>query len=171
MTRLSEGASGPYESPGDAEQVIFDAAAVVFTRHMLELIRLISDDVGYHGNWAVVVGANRLRGRRRWSQPSVFVSNHRYSADTYEESTGVTLAELRDAPGTVTRRLLGPLLRSLDCEEAFVKALTDEELSLAPGDDTGPGGEAMTSPGLARGRTVQRRRDPTTTRWPQPSSP
>ncbi|GGQ39404.1 hypothetical protein ACH4NV_33840 [Streptomyces althioticus] len=40
-------------------------------------------------------------------QPSIFASNHRYSADTYEESTGVTLAELRDAPGTVTRRLLG----------------------------------------------------------------
>ncbi|MFF0696168.1 hypothetical protein ACFYU4_26535 [Streptomyces tendae] len=127
MTRLSEGTSRPYESPGDAEQVIFDAAAVVFTRHMLELIRLISDDVGYHGNWALAVGANRLRGRRRWSQPSVFASNHRYSADTYEESTGMTLAELRDAPGTVTRRLLGPLLRSLDSEESFVKALTDEE--------------------------------------------
>lgn len=127
MTRLSEGTPRPYESPGEAEQVIFDAAAVIFTRHMLELIRLISDDVGYHGNWAVAVGANRLRGRRRWSQPSIFASNHRYSADTYEESTGATLAELRDAQGTVTRRLLGPLLRSLDSEEAFAKALTDEE--------------------------------------------
>ncbi|MEV6251276.1 ATP-binding protein [Streptomyces sp. NPDC051742] len=127
MTRLSEGASTPYESPDEAEQVIFDSAAVVFTRHMLELIRLISEDVGYHGNWAVAVGANRLRGRRRWSQPAIFASNHRYSADTYEESTGATLAELRDAPGTVTRRLLGPLLRSLDSEEAFAKALTDEE--------------------------------------------
>ncbi|MDX2600292.1 ATP-binding protein [Streptomyces caniscabiei] len=127
MTRLSEGTSRPYESPSDAEQVIFDAAAVVFTRHMLELIRLISDEVDYHGNWAVAVGANRLRGRRRWSQPSIFASNHRYSADTYEESTGVAVAELRDAPGTVTRRLLGHLLRSLDSEESFVKALTDEE--------------------------------------------
>ncbi|MEZ7005492.1 hypothetical protein [Streptomyces sp. AD55] len=53
MTRLSEGTSRPYESPGEAEPVIFDVAAVVFTRHMLELIRLISEDGGYHGNWAV----------------------------------------------------------------------------------------------------------------------
>ncbi|MFD5820260.1 helix-turn-helix domain-containing protein [Streptomyces sp. NPDC127038] len=127
MTRLSEGISKPYESPGEAEQVIFDAAVVVFTRHILDLIRLISEDVGYHGNWAVAIGANRLRGRRRWSPSSIFASNHRYSAETYEESTGATLGELCDAPGTVTRRLLGPLLRSLDSEEAFAKALTDEE--------------------------------------------
>lgn len=127
MTRLSEGTSQPYESSDEGEQVIFDSAAVVFTRHMLDLIRLISDDVGYHGNWAVAVGANRLRGRRRYQGRSGFLSNHRYSADTYEESTGATLAELRDAPGMVTRRLLGPLLRSLDSEEAFAKALTDEE--------------------------------------------
>ncbi|MFD4862485.1 hypothetical protein [Streptomyces atratus] len=93
---------------------------------MLELMRLVSDEVGYHGNWSVAVGANRLRGRRRYSGQSHFPSNHRYSADTYEESAGATLAELRDAPGTVTRRLLGPLLRSLDSEELFSKALTDE---------------------------------------------
>ncbi|MFE3126660.1 helix-turn-helix domain-containing protein [Streptomyces hydrogenans] len=125
MTRLSD-APRQSESSDEAEQVIFDAAAVVFTRHMLELIRLISEDVGYHGNWAVAVGANRLHGRRRWSQ-SLFTSYHRYSADTYEESTGATLAELRDAQGTVTRRLLGPLLRSLDSEEAFERALADKE--------------------------------------------
>lgn len=83
--------------------------------------------MGHQGNWAVAVGANRLRGRRRWSPSGTFVSNHRYSADTYEESTGATLAELRDGPGTVTRRLLGPLLRSMDPEEAFAEDLTDEE--------------------------------------------
>ncbi|MFE0604933.1 hypothetical protein ACFW2G_23345 [Streptomyces sp. NPDC058880] len=75
MTRLSDAASKPYRSPGEDEQVIF-------TRHMLDLIRLISDDVGYHGNWAVSVGANRLRGRRRYQGRSGFLSNHMYSADT-----------------------------------------------------------------------------------------
>lgn len=125
MTRFSDGLSRPHAPDGDAEQVLFDAAAVILTRHMLELIRLISEDVGYHGNWAVAIGANRLRSRRRFTQPSIFSSNHRYSADSYEESTGATLAELRDTPGTVTRRLLGPLLRSLGSEEAFSKALTD----------------------------------------------
>lgn len=124
MTRLSDGLKS-HTSEGEEEHFLFDAGAVILTRHMLELTRLISDDVGYHGNWAVAVGANRLRGRRRFSGRSHWPTNHRYSADTYEESTGTTLAELRDAPGTVTRRLLGPLLRSLDSEELFTKALTD----------------------------------------------
>ncbi|WP_030912886.1 hypothetical protein [Streptomyces sp. NRRL F-5126] len=129
MTRLSDANSRTYQSPDEAKQVIFDSAAVLFTRHMLELIRLISQDVGYHGNWAVAVGANRLRGRRRWSQ-SMFAGYHRYSADTYEESTGTPMAALRDAPGTVTRRLLGPLLRSLDFEEAFESVLARRGVTL-----------------------------------------
>ncbi|MFI6039239.1 helix-turn-helix domain-containing protein [Streptomyces sp. NPDC051315] len=125
MTRLSDNLNRQ-ASENEEEQVLFDAGAVIHTRHMLELIRLVSDDVGYHGNWVLAVGANRLRGRRRYSGQSYFPSNYRYSADTYEECTGATLAELRDAPGTVTRRLLGPLLRSLGSEELFTKALTDE---------------------------------------------
>ncbi|MEK8141680.1 ATP-binding protein [Streptomyces sp. M10(2022)] len=126
MTRLSDGF--PRQAPeSDREQVLFDSGAVILTRHMLELMRLVSDDVGYHGNWAVAVGANRLRGRRRFTVESHFPSNHRYSADTYEESTDATLAELHHAPGTVARRLLGPLLRSLDSEALVTKALTDED--------------------------------------------
>ncbi|MFJ7201620.1 MULTISPECIES: helix-turn-helix domain-containing protein [unclassified Streptomyces] len=126
MTRLSDGLQR-HASENKEEQVLFDSGAVILTRHMLELMRLVSDDVGYHGNWAVAVGANRLRGRRRYSGQSHWPSNHRYSAETYEESTGATLAELHHAPGTVTHRLIGPLLRSLDSEELFAKALTDEE--------------------------------------------
>ncbi|MGX1095722.1 hypothetical protein RKD47_006403 [Streptomyces albogriseolus] len=125
MTRLSDNPNRQ-ASENEEEQVLFDAGAVIHTRHMLELIRLVSEDVGYHGNWVLAVGANRLRGRRRYSGQSYFPSNYRYSADTYEECTGATLAELRDAPGAVTRRLLGPLLRSLGSEELFTKALTDE---------------------------------------------
>ncbi|GGZ88310.1 MULTISPECIES: AlbA family DNA-binding domain-containing protein [Streptomyces rochei group] len=125
MTRLSDNLNRQ-ASENEEEQVLFDAGAVIHTRHMLELIRLVSEDVGYHGNWVLAVGANRLRGRRRYSGQSYFPSNYRYSADTYEECTGATLAELRDAPGTVTRRLLGPLLRSLGSEELFTEALTDD---------------------------------------------
>ncbi|MFJ6994494.1 helix-turn-helix domain-containing protein [Streptomyces sp. NPDC003090] len=123
-SRLSDG-DAPQHLGGEAEQVIFDFAAVFLTRQMLEMVRLVSEDVGYHGNWQVAVGANRLRGRRRHTGPSLFASNHKYSADTYEEATGATLAELREAPGAVTRRLLGPLLRSLGSEQEFATALTD----------------------------------------------
>ncbi|MFD0427060.1 hypothetical protein ACFQ60_00015 [Streptomyces zhihengii] len=126
MTRLSDNLSKPHTATDDTEQVIFDSAAVVLTRQVLELLRLISEDVGYHGNWAMAIGANRLRGRRRYSGQSVFPSSQRYSEDTYEETTGVTLAELREAQGTVTRRLLGPLLRSWT-PKVFTEALTDKE--------------------------------------------
>ncbi|MEU1259359.1 ATP-binding protein [Streptomyces chartreusis] len=125
MARLSGGV-GHHRSEIDGEQQLFDTAAVILTRHALELMRLVSGEVGYHGNWSVAVGASRLRGRRRYSGQSHWPSNHRYSADSYEETTGATLAELRDAPGTVTYRLLGPLLRSLDSEKLFAKALNDE---------------------------------------------
>ncbi|MFJ9521869.1 helix-turn-helix domain-containing protein [Kitasatospora sp. NPDC101801] len=119
MSRLSD------EVARDEEQVLFDAGAVILTRHLLDLVRLVSNEVGYHGNWAVGVGATRLRGRRRFTTQAQFPSDHKYSADTYEETTGVTLAELNDAPGAVTRRLLGPLLRSLGSEEVFTNALND----------------------------------------------
>ncbi|MER6392775.1 ATP-binding protein [Streptomyces sp. NPDC001523] len=127
MTRFSDNLSKPHAPADDAEQVVFDTAAVVLTRQVLELLRLISEDVGYHGSWAIAVGANRLRGRRRYHGQSVFASSHRYSDDTYGETTGATLAELGQAQGAVTRRLLGPLLRSLDSQELFAKALTDKE--------------------------------------------
>ncbi|MFF9049407.1 hypothetical protein [Streptomyces parvulus] len=124
MTRLSDGLK-THHWDDEEEQVLFDAGAVLHTRYMLELIRLVSDEVGYHGNWAMAAGANRLRGRRRYSSQSQWPSNDRYSAVTYEESTGATQAELSGAPGTVTRRLLGPLLRSLGAEELFADALAD----------------------------------------------
>lgn len=76
--------------PGDEEQVLFDTVSVVLTRQMLELVRLISECVGYHGKWLVGAGVNRFRGRRRWCSASVFTGNHRCSDGTYEESTGTT---------------------------------------------------------------------------------
>jgi hypothetical protein len=91
MTRLSDTLSKPHTPSDDTEQVIFDSVAVVLTRQVLELLCLISEDVGCHGNWAMAVGANRLRDRLRYSGQAVFLSSQRYSEDTYEETTGVTL--------------------------------------------------------------------------------
>ncbi|MGW0933274.1 hypothetical protein [Streptomyces sp. NPDC002644] len=124
MTRLSDAAPTPYSPPGQPEQVIFDSAAVILTRHVLHLLALLADEVGYHGGWILAAGATRLRGRRR-HVPRGFPTDNRYTDDTYEEATAVTLAELQQASGAVTRRLLGPLLRSLDSEKIFAKALSD----------------------------------------------
>jgi hypothetical protein len=124
LTRFSD----TIGTPDKPEQQLFPAAAVLLTRRLLEVLRLVAEEAGYFGNWSLAVGASRLRGRRSWRGPESWMSfdaNPRYSEGTYRESTGATLAELTSAPGAVTRRLLGPLLRSLTEESAYEKALTD----------------------------------------------
>lgn len=124
LTRFSD----TIGTPDQPEQQLFPAAAVVLTRRLLEVLRLVAEDAGYFGNWSLAVGANRLRGRNSWRGPGSWMSfeaNPRYSEDTYQEATGATLAELTSAPGAVTRRLLGPLLRSLNTQAMYDKALTD----------------------------------------------
>lgn len=124
LTRFSD----TIGTPDRPEQELFPVAAVLLTRRMLEILRLLAEDSGYFGNWSLAVGASRLRGRRCYrsgeSQMS-FAANPRYSEDVYQEAAGATLAELTSAPGAVTRRLLGPLLRSLNSEGVYEKALTD----------------------------------------------
>jgi hypothetical protein len=45
--------------------------------------------------------------------------------DNYAESTGATYAELTTAPGALTRRLVGPLLRALATEDRYTEILSD----------------------------------------------
>ncbi len=122
-SRLSD---NPGESNG-GEQALFDAAAVGLTRRMLEVVRLTAERVGYFGNWSLAVGATRLQGRRRYAGEAWVFSGQsaRYIQDTYEQATGATWADLNAIPGTITSRLLGPLLRSLGSQDLFTKALSD----------------------------------------------
>ncbi|MFD4764198.1 hypothetical protein ACFWOJ_36885 [Streptomyces sp. NPDC058439] len=86
---------------------------MLFTWCMLELMRLVSEEVGYHGNWAVGAGANRLHGRRRHAGQS------RFPTDDPRRRPPAP-------PWPVTRRLLGPLLRSLGSEALFAQALGNQ---------------------------------------------
>ncbi|MFF7764182.1 AlbA family DNA-binding domain-containing protein [Streptomyces griseorubiginosus] len=118
------------DNPGrssDGEQALFDAAAVGLTRRMLEVVRLTAEKAGYFGNWTLAVGATRLQGRRRYAGEAwAFAgTSGRYSQDTYKRATGATWADLNSAPGTITGRLLGPLLRSLGSQDLFTQALSD----------------------------------------------
>ncbi|MFB6679906.1 hypothetical protein ACFCWG_47520 [Streptomyces sp. NPDC056390] len=82
------------------EQELFPAAAVVLTRRLLDILRLVA---GYFGNWSLAAGANRLRGRRSSMGSGSWMSfgaNPAYSEDIYQEATGATLAELNSAAGT-----------------------------------------------------------------------
>ncbi|WP_216589220.1 AlbA family DNA-binding domain-containing protein [Streptomyces brasiliscabiei] len=116
---------------GDSgEQLILDAAAVSLTRRFLALVLDAAQQSSYRGNWALAFGATRLRGRRPYSgrrNQYGFASTTRYSQDTYQDTTGTTWAELDTAPGAITRRLIGPLLRGLGAEHHFDKALDDSQ--------------------------------------------
>jgi hypothetical protein len=94
---------------------------------MLEVVRLTAQRAGYFGNWTLAVGATRLQGRRRYAdeaRPFAGMSA-RYTQATYKQATGATWADLNAAPGAITGRLLGPLLRSLGSQDVFAKALSD----------------------------------------------
>jgi hypothetical protein len=74
---------------------------------------------GYLGNWSLAVGLTRLRGRKAYAPSGWWFtggSKPRFDRDEYVRAAGTTWAELNEAPGAVTRRPLGPLLRSLGVE-------------------------------------------------------
>jgi hypothetical protein len=94
-----------------------------------------ADEGGYRGNWALALGATRLRGRRPYLGPlhwGGFGSIARYSQDTYAEATGTTWAELAAIPGAITRRLVGPLLRGLDVQDRYDAVLSDPAPAAVP---------------------------------------
>ncbi|MFD8026777.1 helix-turn-helix domain-containing protein [Streptomyces lavendulae] len=117
-SRLSDEVNG--------QQQIFAAAPVVKTRRLLALVVAAAEEAGYFGNWALAVGANRLKGKGAYnSNYGMFGPNAQYDADIYAETTTATWAELTTTPGAITRRLTGSLLRALGVEQHFDKALSD----------------------------------------------
>jgi hypothetical protein len=111
-----------------AEQVIIDPAAVNFTRRFLALVVATAQQAGYLGNWSLAFGATRLRDRAPYTPNGSWAAlgpTHRYNKDSFARSTGATWAELQAAPGAITNRLLGPLLRSLGVDARYQSLLTD----------------------------------------------
>jgi hypothetical protein len=109
------------------ENVILDAAALDYTHRFLALVRAAADQAGYFGNWALAFGATGLQGLRAYGSNNIafFSASAVYDVDTYTQTTSVSWAELINVPGTITRRLVGPLLRALAIEEQYSALLTD----------------------------------------------
>lgn len=110
------------------QHVIVDAAPVTLLRRFLAMVTAAAEESGYLGNWALAVGACRLRDKIAWSHvdpPRFIVYGSFYDQDVYQRATAASWAELTTSPGAITRRLIGPLLRGLGCEERWMYALTD----------------------------------------------
>lgn len=106
-------------------QVILDASAVNCTRRLLALVLAAAETGGYFGNWAMAIGATGLRGLTSQGNVMGFSSRARSDQDIYTETTTVSWAELNQTPGAITRRLLGPFLRSFEAEQSYADLLTD----------------------------------------------
>jgi hypothetical protein len=117
-------------TPGN-ESVILDSAAVSYTRRFLALVQAAAEQAGYFGNWTLAFGATGLKGMRAYGINSMnsFNAEARYDADAYAETTSTSWAELVNAPGAITRRLIGPLLRSLAIEQRYDTILSDPTLT------------------------------------------
>ncbi|MGW8375407.1 ATP-binding protein [Streptomyces sp. ODS28] len=114
------------------EQVILDAAPVNLLRRFLALVTAAADESGYLGSWALAVGATGLRGKVAHSTTNAarfFAQSPMYDQDVYRRATAASWEELTASPGGISRRLIGPLLRTLGCEERWMQALTDSEPS------------------------------------------
>jgi hypothetical protein len=65
------------------------------TRSFLARVREAAAEAGYLGNWALALGATRLRGRHPYTSVSQSHRWHagrqiRYDRDTYEQTTETT---------------------------------------------------------------------------------
>ncbi|MBP2707363.1 ATP-binding protein [Microbispora sp. RL4-1S] len=108
------------------EPMILPGAAVGHTRRFLALVFAAAEEAGYFGNWALAFGATGLNGLRAYTRNTWPSGNRaRYDEDAYTRTTATTWAELNKAPGTVTRRLAGGLLRALGVEDNFSSAFED----------------------------------------------
>ncbi|WP_395107598.1 helix-turn-helix domain-containing protein [Actinomadura sp. SCN-SB] len=123
-SRLSD-KRGQGSSP--EEQVIIEAVAVIHARRFLALVVAAGEHAGYFGNWALALGATGLQGLRPAPGRNFWGDGPAYDRDIYTAATAATRAELNQAPGAITRRLVGPLLRALDTESNHMSALTDPE--------------------------------------------
>ncbi|MFI6705378.1 helix-turn-helix domain-containing protein [Nonomuraea sp. NPDC050478] len=122
FSRLSDVLPGDFGRPDS--RVIYDLAAVNYTRRFLALVVAAAEEAGYFGNWALAFGATGLRGLRAFTSRQV-LGRAQYNEDTYAETTSVSWAELNKEPGAVTRRLVGPLLRSFEVEKEYAASLND----------------------------------------------
>ena len=110
-----------------AEDLILDGAAVECARRFLALVRAAAEHADYFGNWALAFGATGLKGKRAHGidRDKYYSPEAALEVDDYAEGTGAAYAELTTAPGMLTRRLIGPLLRGLATEDRYAETLND----------------------------------------------
>jgi hypothetical protein len=126
MSRLSDSRNG--SSAG----ALFDAAAVLWARRLIDFVAAVAEQTAYLGGWVLGVGATDLRGKPPYGLTDSMWGRGSSSAldsETYVESTIASYVELTNQPGGLTSRLVGRLMRGLGTDGLYTAALTDPSFS------------------------------------------
>lgn len=106
-------------------QFIIHEAVVGNTYRFVALVTAAAAEAGYLGTWALAIGATALRGLSVGGDEWDFSGDARYDEDAYTRTTAASWAELSSAPGSVTKRLAGPLLRAFEIEGRYSSVFAD----------------------------------------------
>lgn len=98
----------------DEQKLIFEKLIIGNIEHLIALSQAIAAESGYLGGWEYAVHVRGLRDGSSWELVNRHAfEQHIYTDDDYSAATSASAEELSAAPGTVARRLGGPLLRAL----------------------------------------------------------
>lgn len=100
--------------------VFFDATAVCLARQLVGIVANLAEATSYYGSWLLGIGGTGLKGKASFS----FMRHANapapvFSEPTFRHSTVVTYPELVNRPGTVTRQLVGRLLRAVGTGDLY----------------------------------------------------
>ena len=98
---------------------LFEALIAGETYGAVRLAGDVSAATGYGGEWVFGVGVTHAGGASSWIKTQNFFDGDAaaYPDESYEQFARASVVEIQDAPGSVTRRLVGRLLRSLGTDE------------------------------------------------------
>lgn len=121
MTRLSDRTS--------SGEVLFDEAALLYIRHLLALAATVAERIDYGGDWALGMGCTGVAGIPAFQVAPWYSARTATTIidDPYVAATAATTAALTESPGSVTRQLVGKMLRSLGTADQRAALLTDPE--------------------------------------------
>jgi hypothetical protein len=114
-----------YSSRFSDSNRLIEATAVGFTRQLIAITAAAAEMGGYLGAWILGVGATRLLETVSSRLSQVGGISSAYGEDTYQRVVIASYADLRSYPGTLTKKLVGPLLRAYGTRSLFEPALTD----------------------------------------------
>jgi len=113
----SSHAGGPAEVNGVRSTGLYLDRMLTTAREILATARELSARSRFAGQWHLGVAVTGILDARPAPSPDPysfgFLTVHRYTAESFRQTTGASATEIASHPGRVTERLLGQLIRSL----------------------------------------------------------